>query len=158
MRSVADVYAEYQRQRWMRPGAHRWIRPDAARWTTPLHPDQQKYSPSQPRDWRGRWTDGGGGSGNGTASPMGQINLGDLPNFSDLFGLFQITPRDGAYDGVQLASDGKPLFDSLASLIMRRVVTTICRRIYLGNGICPKKLALFLRRRAPEICQGVEPK
>lgn len=107
-----DAFDAHQRARFMRPDARRCIRPDAARWQAPQHPDEQKYSPNQPRDWRGRWTDGGGGSGSGSASPMGQINFGDLPNFSDLFGLFQITPSDGTVDGVQLASDnGKPLLD-----------------------------------------------
>lgn len=36
---------------------------------------------------------------------MGQINFGDLPNFSDLFGLFQITPTETDSTGVQLAGD-----------------------------------------------------
>lgn len=109
-----DLYSAHQHARFTRPDAHRWIRPDATRWQKLPHPDEQKYSPSQPRDWRGRWTDvGGGGSGSPSASPMGRINFGDLPNFSDLFGLFQITPSDGAVDGVQLAGDnGKPLLDS----------------------------------------------
>ena len=58
-----DLYSAHQHERFMRPDAHRWMRPDAARWLKSPHPDEQKYSPSQPRDWRGRWTDGGGGSG-----------------------------------------------------------------------------------------------
>lgn len=110
-----DFYNAHQQARFMRPDAHRWMRPDAARWSKPPHPDEEKYSPSQPRDWRGRWTDGGGASGSPSTSPIGHINFGDLPNFSDLFGLFQITPGDGAYDGVQLASDGKPLLDSFGA-------------------------------------------
>ena len=108
-----DLYNAHQQARFMRPDAHRWSRPDAARWLKPPHPDEEKYSPSQPRDWRGRWTDGGGGSGRPSAQPMGQINFRDLPNFSDVFGLFQITPSDTPLDGVQLAGDdGKPLLDS----------------------------------------------
>lgn len=109
-----DLYSAHQHERFMRPDAHRWMRPDAARWSKPPHPDEEKYSPSQPRDWRGRWTDvGGAASGSPSTSPMGQINFGDLPNFSDVFGLFQITPSDTPLDGVQLAGDdGKPLLDS----------------------------------------------
>lgn len=109
-----DLYNAHQQVRFMRPDAHRWMRPDASRWLKPSHPDEQKYIPSQPRDWRGRWTDvGGAASGSPSTSPMGQINFGDLPNFSDVFGLFQITPSDTPLDGVQLAGDdGKPLLDS----------------------------------------------
>jgi len=99
----ADVFDAHQRVR--------FIRPDAGRWLKPLHPDERKYSPDQPRDWRGRWTDTGGDSGNSSASPMGQINFGDLPNFTDLSGLFQIAPSESTENDVQLASDGKPLFD-----------------------------------------------
>lgn len=109
-----DLYNAHQRARFMRPDAARYVRPDVSRWQSPPHPDEQKYSPSQPRDWRGRWTDvGGGGSNTISGSPIGRINFGDLPNFSDLFGLFQITPSDGTLDGVQFAGDnGKPLLDS----------------------------------------------
>lgn len=100
----------------MRPDASRYLRPDAARWARAVHTDERKYSPTQPRDERGRWTDTGGGargSGAVSASPMGQINFGDLPNFSDLFGLFQISPAADASDGTQFAGDsGKPLLDS----------------------------------------------
>lgn len=130
MTYVADAYAAHQRQRWMRPDAHRWIRPDAARFLAPgsdvasvfpvLAPAETKYNPNQPRvpkgsgDESGRWTDGSStGIGSGSASPMGQLDFGDLPNFSDLFGLFQISPSESPLDGVQLASDdGKPLLDS----------------------------------------------
>jgi len=98
-----DVFDAYQRVRFMRP--------DAGRWLKPHHPEERKYSPDQPRDDHGRWTVGGSGAGNGLASPMGQINFGDLPNFSDLFGLFQIAPAENADSGIQLAADGKPLFD-----------------------------------------------
>lgn len=52
-----DLYSAHQQARFTRPDAHRWMRPDASRWLKPSHPDEQKYSPSQPRDWRGRWTD-----------------------------------------------------------------------------------------------------
>lgn len=94
----------------MRPDAHRWIRPDAARFlvrngTASVYSDvERKYSPTQPRvpagsgRESGRWTHGSsGGIGTGgaiTASPMGNIDFGDLPNFSDVFSLFQITPNE----------------------------------------------------------------
>jgi hypothetical protein len=58
----SDVFEAHQRARFMRPDAARWMRPDAARWLKPQHPGELKYSPDQPRDERGRWTDGGGGS------------------------------------------------------------------------------------------------
>ncbi|EGP07779.1 hypothetical protein CSIRO_2374 [Bradyrhizobiaceae bacterium SG-6C] len=109
-----DLYNMHQQARFIRPDAARYMRPDVSRWLRPPHPDERKYSPSQPRDERGRRTDVGGGEFNTiSGSPMGQINLGDLPTFIDLFWLFQITPNDGAFDGVQLAGDnGKPLLDS----------------------------------------------
>lgn len=97
-----DVFDARQRSRFTRPDAGCWIRPDAARWLRLPHPDELKYSPDQPRD---RWTDGGGGSGNSSVSPIGQIDFGDLPNFSDLFGLFQISPAETGPAGVALASD-----------------------------------------------------
>jgi hypothetical protein len=121
MSAREDAYARHQQARWMRPDAHRWLRQDAARF---LKPDTEvasdfpslegKYNPSQPRvpagsgRESGRWTDGsnGGGGGNAAASPMGNIDFGDLPSFSDLFALFQITPSEtdnSDYD--QLAGD-----------------------------------------------------
>ncbi|WIG51583.1 MAG: hypothetical protein OJF48_002500 [Afipia sp.] len=51
-----DLYNAHQQARFMRPDAARYIHPDTSRWQKPPHPDEQKYSPSQPRDWRGRWT------------------------------------------------------------------------------------------------------
>lgn len=46
----ADIFQARQRARFMRP--------DAARWIQPLHPDERKFDPEQPRDEQGRWTDG----------------------------------------------------------------------------------------------------
>lgn len=77
---------------------------------------ERKYSPNQPRvpagngRESGRWTEGsGGGAGSGAnlaASPMGHIDFGDLPNFSDVFSLFQITPGEtDNSDYTQLAGD-----------------------------------------------------
>lgn len=36
----------------------RFMRPDAERWLKPQLPIQRKYSPDQPRDEQGRWSDG----------------------------------------------------------------------------------------------------
>ncbi len=66
-----DLYTAHQRARFMRPDAHRWIRTDAARWQKPPHPDERKYSPSQPRDWRGRWTSSIGA----LAKPFGSLDI-----------------------------------------------------------------------------------
>lgn len=55
-----DLFNAHQQARFMRPDAARYVRPDVSRWLTPPHPDEQKYSPDQPRDERGRWTDGDG--------------------------------------------------------------------------------------------------
>jgi len=129
MSAREDAYARHQQQRWLRPDAYRWVRSDVARFLAPSAAAcvysgiEFKYSPNQPRvpagngRESGRWTDGsGGGAGNGanlSASPMGNINLGDLPNFSDVFSLFQITPSEtDNSDYTQLAGntseDGGP--------------------------------------------------
>ncbi|WP_024574016.1 MULTISPECIES: hypothetical protein [unclassified Afipia] len=130
MSAREDALARHQRQRWLRPDANRWLRPDAARFLKPdtdpasVYPAlEQKYSPSQPRvpagngRESGRWTDASsGGAGNGAnpaASPMGHVDFGDLPNFSDVFSLFQITPGEtDNTDYAQLAGntseDGGP--------------------------------------------------
>jgi hypothetical protein len=63
MSHASDLFDAHQRARFMRPDAARWLRPDAARWLSPLHPDELKYSPDQPRDERGRWTDGASSGG-----------------------------------------------------------------------------------------------
>lgn len=107
----------------MRPDGHRWIRPDAARFLKPdtdlasVYPAlEQKYNRNQPRvpagngRESGRWTDGSsGGTGSGSnpvTSPMGNTDFGDLPNFSDVFSLFQITPSEtDNSDYTQLAGD-----------------------------------------------------
>lgn len=119
MSAREDAYARHQQARWMRSDAHRWMRQDAARF---LKPDTEvasgfpslegKYNPSQPRvpagrgRESGRWTDGSSGGGSAAASPMGRIDFGDLPSFSDLFALFQITPSTfDNTDFAQLAGD-----------------------------------------------------
>jgi len=60
-----DAFTEYQLKRWMRPDAHNFVRPDWRRFVRPGfehdHPFERyerKYSPDQPRDGHGRWTDG----------------------------------------------------------------------------------------------------
>ena len=122
MSRYQDAFDAHQRARFMRPDAHRWIRRDAARFLMPgtdpasvypaLAPAETKYNPNQPRvpagngRESGRWTDGGGGIGS-LARPMGQINFGDLPNFSDLFGLFQITPTEADSTGLQLSQNNE---------------------------------------------------
>lgn len=115
--------------RWMRPDAVRFLKPgtDIASVFPSL---EAKYNPSQPRvpagsgRESGRWTsgsNGGGGAGvNGggvssgdgdvagsaSMSPMGNFDFGDLPNFSDIFSLFQISPGEiDNSDYVQLAGD-----------------------------------------------------
>lgn len=65
------LYNAHQRARFMRPDAARYVRPDVSRWLTPPHPDEQKYSPSQPRDWRGRWANSIGA----LAKPFGSLSI-----------------------------------------------------------------------------------
>lgn len=72
----------------------------------------RKYSPNQPRvpagnSDGGQWTSGAGGSTqNDTAQSSGNIDLGNVPSFSDLFALFQITPQEfDTTDDIQLAGD-----------------------------------------------------
>ncbi|MES2750190.1 MAG: hypothetical protein V4661_02350 [Pseudomonadota bacterium] len=118
MSAREDAYVRHQQARWLRPDAHRWIRADAARYLKPgtdiasvFPPFESKYSASQPRvpagnSDGGQWTSGGGaGGGVSVASPMGHIDFGDLPSFSDLFSLFQITPSETDFSGTQLAGD-----------------------------------------------------
>ncbi len=115
MSAREDACARHQRQRWLRPDAHRWLRSDVARFLVPgaaasVYSDvERKYSPNQPRvpagsgRESGRWTDGNSG---GAASPTGMIDFGSLPNFSDLFSLFQIAPTEtDNSDYTQLAGD-----------------------------------------------------
>jgi len=78
----------------------------------PLYPSpERKYNPSQPRvpagnTGGGQWTSGGGSGGSAGASPMGNIDFGGLPSFSDLFALFQIAPSETDNSGyIQLAGD-----------------------------------------------------
>ncbi|MBX9710079.1 MAG: hypothetical protein K2X60_03520 [Xanthobacteraceae bacterium] len=118
------AFLRHQQERWLRPDAYRWVRSDAVRYLKPgsdltsaLPALDRKYSPSQPRvpagsgRESGRWTDGssgGDGAPGSIAQPMGNIDFGDLPNFSDLFALFQIAPGDFDLNGVQLAGDPPP--------------------------------------------------
>jgi len=98
MPSHHEAWLRHQQSRWLRPDAARWVRPDAARFLPPgadvakAFPTlARKYNPNQPRVPAGNsdggpWTDGRAGS----------------------LGLFQITPRNNAVDGVQLAGDWRP--------------------------------------------------
>ena len=121
MRSREAAFLRHQKMRWMQPDGQRWIRQDAKRYLKPdanvteLFPLlDRKYNQDQPRvpagngRESGRWTDGSSGSGgvNDVAQPMGSIDFDDLPNFSDIFALFQITPPVFDNTGnVQLAGD-----------------------------------------------------
>ncbi|HEY0235249.1 MAG TPA: hypothetical protein VGC86_09380 [Afipia sp.] len=115
-----DAFARHQRMRWLRPDAERWVGQDAARFLRPgsdpfeiLPGFEQKYNQAQPRvpagngRESGRWTDGSGsGAGSDVGQPTSGIDFGDLPSFSDLFALFQITPQEfGNPDGTQLAGE-----------------------------------------------------
>jgi hypothetical protein len=67
MNSREALWLAHQRQRWMLPDSSRWLRPDHAKWVrpepawrTPAELYERKYSPDQPRDELGKWTDGGG--------------------------------------------------------------------------------------------------
>lgn len=123
MSAREDAYARHQQARWMRPDASvdqagrralSFSGGDLARVYPAL---EGKYNPNQPRvpagsgRESGRWTSGnsggGGASGNATAAPMGSIDFGDLPGFSDLFALFQITPSEwDNSEFTQLAGNG----------------------------------------------------
>jgi hypothetical protein len=142
----------------MKPDAHRWIRPDAARFlqrgtdAASVFPSlARKYNPGQPRvpagnTDGGQWTSGGGGSGSGgnadaTVSPMGHIDFGNLPSFSDLFALFQIAPGEADnsdYD--QLAGeiptgDGPELPSSEPPEIPQRMPKTSAERTSVMRAI-----------------------
>ena len=80
-----------------------------------------KYSPTQPRvpagnPDGGQWTGQGAETarpepghgpepGRGLALPMGNVDIGDVSESSELGDLFQITPDDTRIDGVQLAAN-----------------------------------------------------
>jgi len=121
MSAREDAYARHQQARWMRPDAHRWVRPDAARFLKPgtdvasVYPAlERKYSPNQPRvpagnPDGGQWTDGSGSGATRVARQVGHVDIGDLPNFRDLFALFQISPSEtDNSDYTQLAGDLPP--------------------------------------------------
>lgn len=117
MLSRDDAFARHQPERWLRPDAARWVRGDISRY---LRPDSdvakavpaigRKYNADQPRvpagnPDGGQWTDGSS-SASDAAQPTGGIDFGDLPNFSDLFAIFQIAPQEfDNSDDVQLAGD-----------------------------------------------------
>jgi hypothetical protein len=86
--------------------------------------EQTKYSPSQPRmpagnPRGGQWTDRSGGQSTGAgpsldagqsqdadlAQPMGNVELGDVSESSDVGDLFQIKPTDTRTDSEQVAGD-----------------------------------------------------
>jgi hypothetical protein len=95
------AFLRHQQSRWLRPDAARWVRADVVRFlclptgalSTSFSLDR-KYNPNQPRvpagnSDGGQWTSGAGGSGqNNAAQSPGNIDLGSLPSFSDLFALF----------------------------------------------------------------------
>jgi hypothetical protein len=81
--------------------------------------EEAKYSPSQPRvpagnPRGGQWTRSGGDGqspGTGIAQPMGNVELGDVSESSEVGDLFQITPDDTRVDGVQLAGEPVDLLE-----------------------------------------------
>jgi len=125
MSAREDAYLRHRQWRWLRGDAHRWVRADVARYLKPgtdlakAYPAlDRKYSPSQPRVpagngiESGRWTARNGEHGPnalapaGNASPMGNIDFGDLIGSGDLSDLFQITPSDlDLRNFTQLAGD-----------------------------------------------------
>jgi len=75
----ADVYDAHQRARWIRPDAERYTRSDAERWLVPPHPDERKYSPSQPRVQAGSGRESGrwSGGGDGISNSRGEVSYPD---------------------------------------------------------------------------------
>lgn len=117
MESREAAFLRRQQERWLRPDGARWVRGDIARYLRPgsdiekaVPAIERKYNQDQPRvpagngRESGRWTDGD--TQNDVARPMGSIDFGDLPSFSELFALFQITPQEfDNTDHIQLAGD-----------------------------------------------------
>lgn len=114
MPSYHEAWLRHQQQRWLRPDAARWVRPDAARFLAPgadvakaFPALARKYSPNQPRvpagnPDGGQWTDGTATGG------ITSLSLGTHESIAaeaGSLGLFQIAPRDGSFEGVQLAGD-----------------------------------------------------
>jgi phytoene dehydrogenase-like protein len=90
--------------------------------------EESKYSPTQPRvpagnPRGGQWTDRSGGQGTvagpsedmgqgqdaDLAQPMGNVDIGDVRESSELNDLFHIKPDDTRVGGVQLAASGYPV-------------------------------------------------
>ena len=74
--------------------------------------EEAKYIPGQPRvpagnPRGGQWTDRSGGQGSGTslAQPMGNVELGDVSESSELGDLFQIKPDEAPVIGEQVAGE-----------------------------------------------------
>ena len=70
MAAVKAAYLDRERKRWMRPDARHFVAPGWGRHVktgselaTVFALYERKYSPEQPRDDRGRWTDEGSGGG-----------------------------------------------------------------------------------------------
>lgn len=126
MPSHHEAWLRHQQSRWLQPDGGRWIRPDAARFLPPgadvakAFPTlARKYNPNQPRVAAGN-SDGGqrtdGGSGGGS------------------LGLFQITPRNNAVDGVQLAGD-LPKNDGPPPIPPRKPETTEGRMKFVRQAV-----------------------
>lgn len=113
--------------RWWRGDAARWVRPDAARWFKPgvdlrgVFPAlaHKAFNPNQPRVPAGRpdggqWTDEEGAPGSGLATPMGEINFGDISSEIGSLGLSEIRPRESGQEvGIQLVGDPPTMPDRL---------------------------------------------
>jgi hypothetical protein len=63
---MVNRLSDHELKRWMRPDAYRFMRPDWRRFVKPgseaatlFEKYERKYSPDQPRDDQGRWTDEG---------------------------------------------------------------------------------------------------
>jgi hypothetical protein len=117
----------YQRARWLRPDAERWMRPDAYRWRKPVHPDEQKYNPGQPRvpagnPDGGQWTDADGAFGGpqATHKPQG-INDSRVLSDADPEPLIPVRNMRKASLTVQARGEAE-------------AATTLCRRACTGTG------------------------
>ncbi|MES1155750.1 MAG: hypothetical protein ABUL48_04900, partial [Pseudorhodoplanes sp.] len=67
---IKQAAVEHELGRFVRPDAIRFLRPDWRRYVKPqselarlYERYERKYSPDQPRDYHGRWTESGGSSG-----------------------------------------------------------------------------------------------
>jgi hypothetical protein len=167
-----------QRARWLRPDAVRFVQPDSKRYLQSDHARrflpqswERKYSPDQPRDWHGRWTDGGG-----EASPSDDSSDDSTSDTTELSAQgkgHHIVPV-GVYGNLPLSPEAREAFDDTVTGTLRdptsnrwdqlhrdynRAVAEKLDQFMAEKGITPESMtAQQAREFAQSIRTSVDPR